>query len=117
MKCVHLWSDVSTEGLMLGKAGQIVRIDNDLARDLVAEGDADYVSKSAWKRDLLRGDDHVQYIYNPNIVGEFKATRTAEMYSGRDGLIIADYNAAGDLCGVEVIGDVEQAEIDKITNW
>lgn len=117
MKCVHLWSDVSTEGLMMGEAGQIVRIDNDLARDLVREGTADYVSKSAYKSAVHRASIDCRYIYNPNIVGEFKASRTAELYSGHDGMILADYNAAGDLCGVEVIGEVEQEEVDKITNW
>ena len=117
MKCVHLWNDVSTEGLWLGKAGHIFRINDDLARDLVREGTADYVSKSAYKRDLLRGDDYVQYIYNPNIVGEFKSSRTVELYFGDDGIIIGDYNAAGDLCGVEVIGDVEQATVALFTVW
>jgi len=118
MKCVYLWKDVSTEGLMLGREESIVRISDELARDLVADGSASYMPKKFYKRYELRGSDSVQYIYNPSYdMGSFKSSRTVELYSGRDGIILGDYNAAGDLCGVEVIGDVEQATVALFTVW
>ena len=64
-----------------------------------------------------KGAFYMQYIYNPSIVGEFESSRTVELFSGRDGFILGDYNAAGDLCGIEVIGDVDQETVSKFTIW
>ena len=115
MKCVYLWNNVFFEDLLLWK-DSIVRISNELARELVREGSANYMPKKAYKRELLRAGG-AEYIYNPKISGRWESSRTVKLYEDTEGFILGDYNAAGDLCGVEIIGDVDQAEINKITNW
>lgn len=117
MKCVYMWENVFSQDQNLWK-GDIVRISDDLARELVVDlGVASYRSKSAYKRDLERGGLSVQYIYAPNNRAGFKSARTVELHEDNEGLMLGDYNADGDLCGVEIIGDVDPNIVSKFTNW